>query len=146
MYQKVLVPLDGSEVAECALPEVRRMAKEGFVKEIVLLNVIDIQPNVFIEGVDSTILQKTQLDNSRNYLEELRRRFAEEGLVVTTEIIRGSAAQAIADYARDRGVDLIVIATHGYTGMKRLVFGSVALRVLHEATVPVLLIRPTARR
>jgi len=146
MYQKVLVPLDGSEVAECALPDVKRMAKEGFVKEITLLNVIDIQPNVFVEGVDSTIIQKTQLDNSRNYLNELQAKLQAEGIEVKTEIIRGAAAQAIADYARDKGMELIVIATHGYTGMKRLMFGSVALRVLHDATVPVLLIRPASCR
>ena len=142
MYPKVLVPLDGSALAECALPQVKKMAKEGFVKEIVLLTVIDIHPGAFMEGSDVTVIYQAQLDNSRDYFKKLEAQFRTEGIDVKTEILQGATAQAIADYARQKGVDLIVIATHGHTGMKRLMFGSVALRVMHESPVPVLLIRP----
>ena len=79
---------------------------------------------------------------SRNYLEDLKSRFASEGIHVKTELLEANRpADAISDYAQKNGVDLIVIATDGYTGMKKLMFGSVALRVLHDANVPVLLIR-----
>jgi nucleotide-binding universal stress UspA family protein len=84
------------------------------------------------------------LDNSREYFKNLQARFQAEGIDVKTEILQGATAQTIADYARQKAVDLIVIATHGHTGMKRLMFGSVALRVMHESPVPVLLIRPEA--
>ena len=58
----------------------------------------------------------------------------------------GDAAQMIIDYVKKNGIDLIVIATHGYSGVRRLMFGSVALQVLHDADVPVLLIRPKPRK
>jgi len=57
-------------------------------------------------------------------------------------LLEGSPAQSIVSYAAQNGVNLIIIATHGYTGMKQVMLGSVALRVLHDAHVPVLLIRP----
>jgi nucleotide-binding universal stress UspA family protein len=146
MYDKILVPLDGSELAECSLPQVKRMAKEGFVKEIVLLTVIDIYPSALLEGADTAVIYEAQLHNSREYLAHMKEQFRSEGIEVTTEILKGSTAQTIADYATQNNVDMIVIATHGHTGMKRLMFGSVALRILHEAQVPVLLIRPAACR
>jgi nucleotide-binding universal stress UspA family protein len=142
MYKKVLVPLDGSKLAECALPHVREMAKNGFAGEIILLNVVDFHPNIFAEGIDASYLEKAQYENSRKYLGGLKAQFQAEGVEIQVAILKGIAAQAIADYAQQVGADLIVIATHGYTGMKRLMFGSVALRILHDAHTPVLLIRP----
>jgi nucleotide-binding universal stress UspA family protein len=146
MYQKVLVPLDGSQLAECALPHVKKMAREGYVGEIILLHVIDIHPIALVEGFDIATIQKSNFDCSRSYLDQLQAQFRKEGIEVKTELLKGSAAQEIAEYANQQGVDLIVIATHGYTGMKRLMFGSVALMVLHESHVPVLLIRPDPHR
>jgi nucleotide-binding universal stress UspA family protein len=65
------------------------------------------------------------------------------GMNVSMETLESyHPAQAITDYAEKNGVDLIVIATHGYTGMKKMLLGSIALKVLHESNVPVLLIRP----
>jgi nucleotide-binding universal stress UspA family protein len=144
MYNKVLVPLDGSTLAECALPHVTRMAKEGFVKEIVLLTVIDIYPSALLEGADTAVIYEAQLNNSRDYLAQLKARFRADGIDVKTEILKGSTALTIADYAAQNNVELMIIATHGHTGMKRLMFGSVALRILHESKAPVLLIRPEA--
>jgi nucleotide-binding universal stress UspA family protein len=142
MYRKVLVPLDGSQLAECALSHVKKMAREGCVGEIIFLHVVDIHPLALIEGFDITTIQKSNFDCSRSYLDQLQAQFRKEGIEVKTELLKGSAAQEIAEYANQEGVDLIVIATHGYTGMKRLMFGSVALMVLHDSHVPVLLIRP----
>ncbi len=142
MYQKVLVPLDGSDLAECSLPHVIKMAKEGFIKDICVLTVIDIHPSALLEGADTTVIYKAQMDNSREYIGKVKARFKAEGIEVKTEILQGSAAQMISDYANEKKIDLIVIATHGYSGVKRLMFGSVAFRVLHDSHVPVLLIRP----
>ncbi len=142
MFQKVLVPLDGSDLAECALPHVIRMAKEGFVKNVCILTVIDIHPSALLEGADTTAIYKAQTANSQEYLGKMRARFQAAGIEVTTEILQGPAAQLISEYAKEKQVELIVIATHGYSGVKRLMFGSVAFRVLHDSHVPVLLIRP----
>jgi nucleotide-binding universal stress UspA family protein len=142
MFQKVLVPLDGSDIAESALPYVKNLAEGGFIGEVALLSVIDIPSLYFSEGVDFVALRNAQFNKLQTYLVELQARLSAKGIKVKTEIMEGRAAQAIVDYAKLNGVDLIVIATHGYTGMKKLVFGSVALRVLHESPSPVLLIRP----
>jgi nucleotide-binding universal stress UspA family protein len=146
MYPKVVVPLDGSDVAECALSELRKLAAGGFVGEAILLSVIDIPSLYLVEGVDFSALRNVHLRKFEKYLEELRTQLEAEGIRVKTEVLEGRAAQAIVDYARKNGVDLIILATHGYTGMKKLMFGSVALRILHESTPPVLLIRPESCR
>ena len=150
MYQKVLVPLDSSELAECALPEVRKLAGGGGIGEVILLNVFEIDfmgvPTTHTRMVDINALRNAQLDRSRKYLEKIQSELSSEGIKVKTESQEGTPAQTIVNYADANGVDLIVIATHGYTGMKKLMFGSVALRVLHDSKVPILLIRPESCR
>jgi nucleotide-binding universal stress UspA family protein len=146
MYSKVMIPLDGSNLAECALAELRKLAAKGFVGEAILLSVIDIPSLYLVEGIDFNALRNGHHRKFESYLEELRSQLQAEGVRVKTEILEGRAAQAIVDYARKNGVDLIVLATHGYTGMKKLMFGSVALRILHDSPAPILLIRPESCR
>lgn len=141
MFKRVLVPLDGSKLAECALPYVRDLAQGGFVGEIVLLNVVEV-PGTWIEGIDYVAIKEASLKQSTKYLTDLKDQLVSEGLPVKAEILEGMTTQMIVDYAKEKEVDLIVIGTHGYTGMKKLMFGSVALRVLHDSHCPVLLIRP----
>ncbi|MBN1545655.1 MAG: universal stress protein [Syntrophaceae bacterium] len=141
MFKRVLVPLDGSKLAECALPYVRDLAQGGFVGEIVLLNVVEV-PGTWIEGIDYVAIKEASLKQSTKYLTDLKDQLVSEGLPVKAEILEGMTTQMIVDYAKEKQVDLIVIGTHGYTGMKKLMFGSVALRVLHDSHCPVLLIRP----
>ena len=84
---------------------------------------------------------------SRKYLADVESRLASEGIKVKMESLEGNRpADAISDYAQKNGTDMIVIATHGYTGLKKLMLGSVALGVLHESHIPVLLIRPESCR
>jgi len=148
MYQKILVPLDGSKLAECALSHVKNLAKEGAVGEVILLNVV----TVHIPGrgeipgrVDFNIntVRENLFVESRKYLANVKSQFASEGIHVKTESLEGNRpADVIADYAQKNGAELIVLSTHGYTGLKKLMFGSVALGVLHESQIPILLIRP----
>jgi nucleotide-binding universal stress UspA family protein len=160
MYKKILVPLDGSELAECALNHVKKLFQGGLVGEVVLLNavVVDIPwraLNVGEEGhsitfdINTTI--KSFTDKSRKYLAKVKYRFSSEfsseGIKIKTEAIESNVpSHTITDYAQKNGVDLIVIASHGYTGMKKMLLGSIALKVLHESNVPVLLIRPETCR
>ena len=150
MYQKVLVPLDGSDLAEAALPQVRNLAGGGFIGEVILFSVIEIDlmgiPSTRVGVIDLSAFRKDHFDRSQKYLEKIRAGLSAEGINVKTEAMEGKAAQTIVNYAETNDVDLIVIATHGYSGMKRLMFGSVALRVLHDSHVPVLLIRPESCR
>ncbi|MDX9746479.1 MAG: universal stress protein [Syntrophales bacterium] len=145
MFKKILVPLDGSELAECALPYVRDLVRGGFVEEIILLNVVDI-PATWVEGIDYVAIKDAGLEQATKYLQELKDQLAADGLPVRAEILEGVTPHVIVNYATEKGADLIVIGTHGYTGMKKLMFGSVALRVLHDAHCPVLLIRPESCR
>jgi nucleotide-binding universal stress UspA family protein len=156
MYKKILVPLDGSELAECALNHVKKLFQDGPVGEIVLLNAVVAEIpwrelNAGDDGhaivFDYNAFKKTFIDRSRNYLARVKSRLASEGVNVKTETIESNGpSHTITDYALKNGVDLIVIATHGYTGMKKMMLGSIALKILHESNVPVLLIRPEACR
>jgi len=156
MYKKILVPLDGSELAECALSHVKKLFQDGPVGEVVLLNAVDTEIpwrelNTGEEGhaiiFDYNAFVKTLMDTSRKYLARVQSRLSSKGVKVKTETIESNGpSHTITDYAQKNGVDLIVIATHGYTGMKKMMLGSIALKVLHESNVPVLLIRPEACR
>ena len=150
MYQKALVPLDGSPLAECVLSHIKQLAKEGLVKELTLLNVVKFDitwGGEYPERIDLDAIRKPLFAAARKYLGEIESRLASEGIKVKTEAREGNRpADTITDYAREKGMDAIVIATHGYTGMKRLLLGSVAFGVLHQSPVPVLLIRPESCR
>ena len=142
MYEKVLVPLDGSELAECALPHVINLFKKGVVEEVILLQIVEIPSVLLEEGFDFIGLKTAQISKAQKYLTGIQSQLSAVGLNVKTEVLEGNTAHSIIEYAKRNDVQLLVIATHGYTGMKQLMFGSVALRILHDAHVPVLLIRP----
>ncbi len=143
MY-KILVPLDGSELAECALSHVKNLVKKNPASEVTLINVIKVEILPQASGViDINAIRAELFTESTKYLTGVESRLASEGITVKTESLEGARpAETISDYARKNGMDLIIIATHGYTGLKKLMFGSVALSILHDSHIPVLLIRP----
>lgn len=156
MYTKVLVPLDGSELAECSLNHVINLARYRAIGEVILLQavVIDLplreingEDYLIGQGFDYNAFREALMQKSRKYLARVQAKLSSEEINVIAESIEAnSPAQAITDYAAKNGVDMIVIATHGYTGIKSVLLGSVTFRVLHESHVPVLLIRPEACR
>jgi len=146
MYQKVLIPLDGSKTAEIVLPQVRNLAKAGLVGEFILLNVVEIPSEWVIEGFDFVALKNAHFNEAQDYLAKIEGGLANEGFKVRSVILEGRIAETIVDYAKENRVDLIAMTTQGYTGLKQVMFGSVALRVLHDAHAPILLIRPEAER
>lgn len=145
MYTHVLCTLDGSELAEKALPHAIALAK-AFSARLTLLRVVEVPP---IPAMPELVTVEIDLlphlmEEAQKYmeakLEEVRRLYEQSSVAV----IEGRAAETIADYAADNGVDLIVMATHGRSGLSRLAFGSVADRVLRLAHCPVLLVRANA--
>ncbi len=154
MFTKVLVPLDGSRLAECALATVINMAREGSIGEVILLSIAEVKLPIadfaFSEsgiapGFDFQELRHTKLDKYHNYLGRVEAQLSSEGIKAETVVVENStAAKYIADFAEEIDADLIVMATHGYTGMKKLFLGSVAAKVVNESRIPVLLIRPEA--
>jgi nucleotide-binding universal stress UspA family protein len=150
MYKKVLVPLDGSDLAECALSHVKSLFEDRSLEEVTLLNVIKFD---FLWGeeypipIDINLIREPLLSSSKKYLAEIESRLRSKGIKVKTVSLEANGpAYAIADYAQKNGMELIVMSTHGYTGFKRLMLGSVASGVLNLSSVPVLLIRPESCR
>jgi len=140
MYKKILVPLDGSELAEKALKHAHTLA-QSLHAEIVLLRVIvfitrdyDVIP---MEGAVSDEV----IADAKRYLERAAGDLRRLGLKVTTQVNSGHVADTIIDYSEKHEVDLIVMSTHGRTGPARWLIGSVADRVVHGGQVPVLLVR-----
>jgi len=154
MYKKVLVPLDGSKLAECSLNHIKNLAKDGAIGEVILLNAVVIELPLreinsddehLSGGFDYRAFKDAHFSKSHKYLDSVQAKLRSAGIKVKTESKEaGRPANLIIDYAKENAVDMIVITTHGYSGMRNLLLGSVAFRVLHEANVPVLLIRPKA--
>lgn len=146
MYEKLLVPVDGSELAECALNHAEAMIKGGYAKEATVLNIVKIDipwADAYNQKFDIKQLREHAFKLAGRYLDQVEMRLADRQIRVRTEALEANRpAEAITDYARDNGMDLIVMATHGRTGMTRLMLGSVAQSVLHQSSVPVLLVRP----
>ncbi|MBE0582700.1 MAG: universal stress protein [Desulfofustis sp.] len=145
MYQKVLVPLDGSELAECALSHVRSLVKDGSAREVTLLHIIRI--NIPGADVDLSALREPAFAAANKYLAEMELRLVSAGVKVMSEVLEANwTANTITEYAQKNSMDLIVMSTNGYTGLKKVMLGSVASGVLNQSAIPVLLIRPEACR
>lgn len=134
----VVVPLDGSEVAEAALPWAVALARL-FGAGLALLRVVELP--TFSEGLAprTTELEAAEVEAQR-YLEGVGQALRRDGLELICAVRLGAPAVTIAAYARELGSSLVAMATHGRSAMARLVYGSVAAGVLREATVPLLLV------
>ena len=142
MYKKILVPLDGSEIAEGILPHAKALAYcEG--AEIILLNVAS-NPALEFAFSDPTIAAKSlaeQEDRTRAYMTELETQLSKSGFKVSSILTQGSAADAILKVADELQVDVIAMSTHGRSGPARWLLGSVADRVVRHSKYPVMLVR-----
>jgi nucleotide-binding universal stress UspA family protein len=153
MYKKILVPLDGSELAECVLPHLETIVRGCSVPDVIFLRVVEPFQKVSgwesntlssIDGISKIDVNKVDAqnrDNAKKYLEELIKRTKLDSASAKTEVLTGAAPETITDYASKNGVDLIVIATHGRSGISRWVWGSVADRILRSACIPVFMVR-----
>jgi nucleotide-binding universal stress UspA family protein len=142
LYKRVLVPLDGSLLAEGAIRHAFAIA-ESAGAELTLLYVVEpISDLLTMNGhalyVDEQLEGRTA--SAREYLDRARHRIAGRDVKVHVAVESGPPAEKILDHARAESVDLIVMATHGRSGVKRWLLGSVANKVLQRAEVPVLLV------
>jgi nucleotide-binding universal stress UspA family protein len=141
MYKKILVPLDGSELARKALDHAEKLAKT-FDAEIILFQVVPFMPIYGSpELVTPLIVDEKQKETAQKYLTHLAEEMKNRGHRVTFMVRTGQqVAVEIIDFAKESGVDLIVMCTHGRSGITRWVLGSVAHKVLTRAETPILLI------
>jgi len=163
MYKKILVPLDGSKLAECALPHVEELAKGCDTEEVILVSVTESikgyraledssQPAAGPGGgfwetshpVSHRLVQEAsgkKEKQAQRYLDRIAKKLAAKGINVSTEVLLWKPAEAIIGYAKQSGSDLIVMASHGRSGPSRWAHGSVADKVLRASGIPVLMIR-----
>jgi nucleotide-binding universal stress UspA family protein len=144
MLQHILVGLDGSPLAESILPYVNILAK-SLGAEVTLLHVVQLSEEMQRDK-PARLLQSTIRygeTQARDYLTRVAQRLTEGGIKVRNQVVSGDAAAELVRSAEQAGIELIALATHGRSGLKRWVYGSVAEKVLHTTHTPLLLIRPT---
>jgi nucleotide-binding universal stress UspA family protein len=146
MYKKLMVPLDGSDLAECVVPHVEAIAKGCETEEIILLRVVEPERmyRVSESAIDPNLAEIRESERKKNaaaYLDTIVKRFADMGLKTTPRALVGRVAERLIDYCMDERVDLIIIVTHGRSGITRWVRGSVADRILRTSLIPVMMIR-----
>ncbi len=136
MFDKILLPLDGSTLSEAIIPYVLQLAK-GLGSEVAILHVAAPGDEGYLEHVP---------DGERigvpEYLRRMARPFTNEGVSVTTEAVPGHPARQIVQMASERGFDLIAMSTHGRSGSAQWVYGSTTDKVLQAIATSVFLLRP----
>jgi nucleotide-binding universal stress UspA family protein len=144
MYQTILVPLDGSKRAEAILSHVEHIAKQNKA-QVVFLKVeeepIMLGRDEVIDIDEYHVKIEDQKKSSLAYLAALQSRFSQQDLRVDIRLDYGTVVKSILKTAADTGADLIAMATHGWSGLARVSYGSVAAGVLQAAELPILLIR-----
>lgn len=149
MIRRILVPLDGSEVAEAVLPYVEDLAKR-LRAEIYLVRIAETSvQEILAFGMGAPCVveameeaEQVDREEAKDYLARVADRLRGGDIHVSWEIVEGRAADTIVELADADKIDLIAMSTHGRTGLDRVIFGSVAEEVLRSIGIPVLLVRP----
>lgn len=153
MYRKIMVPLDGSKSSENVLPHVQTIAKSCPQCEIILFRVCeppvlladypaDLNPK-WEEHVKDETVHLSQV--CRLYLTDAESKLKVAGLNVRSESGLGKPAEEILNYAEKNQVDLIIMASHGHSGISRWAYGNVANKVLQASRIPVLIVKDEQR-
>jgi nucleotide-binding universal stress UspA family protein len=159
MYKSILVPLDGSKLAECALSHAEELAKSCGTGQVTLISVTErVQgrtrapeaqelyrsgdaPEFQRTGPEITVTFGKKQRQAQRYLDRIAEKLEAKGIKVDTRVLLGDPAEEIVGYAQDPGCDVIVMSSHGRSGPSRWAFGSVADKVFRAACVPLLMIR-----
>jgi nucleotide-binding universal stress UspA family protein len=143
-FRTILVPLDGSPLAEQALPLARRIAERAGSKlRLALVHQIPAPPLDSATGKLFTSIELATRKAERTYLRSLQAKLRQEGVRLASAVtLSGPVGPALEQYVRELGIDLVVMATHGRGGVRRAWLGSVADHMVRHLQVPVLLVRP----
>jgi len=149
MYKNILVPLDGSKLAECVLPHVEELATCLAGAEVTLVSVTErITGYRTIEDPSQELGERLvpeavgkQEQEARKYLDKIAKALSDKGIKVLTEVLLGKPAEEITIFATNEGCDLILMASHGRSGPSRWTHGSVADKVFRASSVPVLMVK-----
>ncbi len=147
----ILVRLDGSELAERAVPMAQSIAQSSSTT-IHLVQVVSRLPELEAGRTGGSIqvaeleidaarrLGEARITRGKEYVGRVAAQLEKAGIGVTTAMLEGGAAENIVNYTREHGIDLVVMSTHGFGGLKRLLVGSVTDRVIRSCEVPVLVL------
>jgi len=157
MYKNILIPLDGSKLAECVLSHVDGFISDGGVETITFVRVVkpagflSIAQNVDAESepkeYENMMISLDRIEEKRvslaaKYLEEILNRFKQNGIEYKKEVLVGKISKNIIKYAESHDVDLILMATHGRSGVKGWLHGRTADLLLRLSRIPILSVRP----
>ncbi len=155
MFKNILVPLDGSDVAEVVLATTKGLAK-ALGARVSLIRVVDtsaitrtVMPASVDESLvvnDLSIINQTveaELKEAKDYLARVATGFSADGIAVSTQVRQGVAGEEIIEAIEEEHIDVAMVATHGRSGIKRTIFGSVADHLIRESGKPVLVIKAT---
>lgn len=148
MYKQILVPLDGSALAEKVLPHATALAKSAGA-ELTLVTVVQLALGAAgskLDGMPEVAAERKAALKAEAtiYLEKIQRDLKDQGVAAHTVALEGDVAGEIIVYAERKGFDLVAMATHGRSGIDRFVMGSIAEKVVRGTIKPVLLIRALA--
>ena len=138
-FERILVPLDGSECAEIVLPKVEKLATD-LKASIAILRVAYAHT---FPGADPTEAEVKVVREAEEYLRKIEERLKAKGLKVDSHVRYGNDADEILDHAAQKDIDFIAMTTHGRSGVKRFLLGSVAEKILRHSPKPIFLVRCT---
>ena len=150
MFERVLVPLDGSKVGEAALPVIDHLLEKrsaGSTVEVTLFSVITLLRHWVVVGEASAPVSYTEeeltliKDRILEYLDKTAEAISGRGVSVNKIVATGNASEEILKAAGEINADLIAMSTHGRSGLRRMAFGSITDKVLRGASIPVLMVR-----
>jgi nucleotide-binding universal stress UspA family protein len=154
MFERILVPLDGSRLSAKAASYALGIA-EKFGSEVILLQVVKQTPPVPMAepaGMMSPVTAQTVIEaaqmqdqsniaNARRYLKRQQKKFVDKGIKASYQVVLGNPTEAILSFYRKQHIDLVVMTTRGRSGIKRAILGSVADAIVREPGGPALVIR-----
>jgi nucleotide-binding universal stress UspA family protein len=146
-YQHVIVPLDGSELAESVLPHLEAVASNCQITKVELIRAVPpievhFRAALPIDAEQEKQFNRAALKEAEDYLLKIKAGLDSSRMTVTTKVLSGNVGDVLVDYLNRSDADLLLIATHGRSGPSRWIWGSVAEKLLRSSCIPVFLVRP----
>ncbi|MBN2046862.1 MAG: universal stress protein [Anaerolineaceae bacterium] len=140
MFEHILLPLDGSQLAECVIPHAIAIAKM-FSSRITLIQVLEVDPSRRRTRSLDLLDWQVRKNEAQNYLDDQIERFEQAEIAVETQILEGQAADEIIHYTQEHEIDLLVLSSHGKSGLSAWNISSVVQKIMLGAFTPIMIIR-----